>query len=252
MKKVLLEKKDGIGIITLNEPEKMNGLSEELVGELLDIVNLVEKDDALKIMIITGQGKIFSAGGDISIFNRGLAGGYKYIDFVLNAFASLEKTRKPVISAVNGYALGGGTELTLASDIVIASEKAVFGLPEVGIGIMPGYAVIRLHEIVGRTRAKELIMSGRQFDVKEAERIGIVNQIVPKDQLMAEAEKKARLLMEKAPLSLTLAKNIVNRAIGGEDIAASVHATSMFFGTEDIKEGQASFFEKRKPDFKGK
>ncbi len=252
MEKVLLEKKDGIGIITLNEPEKMNGLSEELVGDLLANVDAVEKDDTLRIMIITGQGKIFSAGGDISIFNRGLAGGYKYLDFVLNAFAKLEKTRKPVIAAVNGYALGGGTELTLASDIVIASEKAVFGLPEVGIGIMPGYAVIRLHEIVGRTRAKELIMSGRQFDVKEAEKIGIVNQIVPNDQLMDEAEKKARLLMEKAPLSLMLAKNIINRAIGGEDITASVHATSMFFGTDDIKEGQASFFEKRKPDFKGK
>ena len=252
MAKVLLEKKDGIGIITLNDPEKMNGFSEELVGELLNIVNAIEKDDDVKIMIVTGQGKIFSAGGDISIFDRGLAGGYKYLNFVLNAFARFEKVAKPVIAAVNGYALGGGTELTLVSDIVIASEKAVFGLPEVGIGIMPGYAVLRLPEIVGRTRAKELIMTGRQFDAQEAEKIGIVNQIVPGDELMAVAEKKARLLMEKAPLSLLLAKNTINRAIGGEDLTASVHTTSMFFGTEDIKEGQASFFEKRKPNFKGR
>jgi len=252
MGKVLFEKKEGVAIITLNEPDKMNGLSEPLVRELLDMFDAVEKDDEIRVAILTGQGKIFSAGGDISIFDRGLAGGYKYINFVLNAFVRIEKVLKPVIAAVNGYALGGGTELTLASDIVMASEKAIFGLPEVGIGIMPGYAVLRLPEVVGRTRAKELIMSGRQIDAREAENMGIVNHVVADDKLMDEAFKKAGQLIEKAPLSLTLAKTTVNRAIGGEDITAAINATSMFFGLEDIKEGQSSFFEKRKPEFKGK
>ena len=150
---VQFEKKDGIGTITLNDPDKMNGLSEPLVTELLATLDMAEKDSDIKVIILTGQGKIFSAGGDISIFDRGIPGGFDYINFVLKAFVGIEKVRKPVIAAVNGYALGGGTELTLSSDIVIASEKAVFGLPEVGIGIIPGYAVLRLHEVVGRTRA---------------------------------------------------------------------------------------------------
>lgn len=252
MKKVLYEKKDNIAVVTLNEPEKMNGLSEPLVNDLLSAIGTAEQDDDIRVIILTGQGKVFSAGGDISIFDRGLAGGYKYINFVLNAFVRLEKVLKPVISAVNGYALGGGTELTLCSDIVIASEKAVFGLPEVGIGIMPGYAVLRLQEVVGRTRAKELIMSGRQFDAKEAERIGIVNHVVPADELMDAVEKKAKQLAQKAPLSLTISKTTINRQIGGEDITAAINATSMFFGLEDIREGQNSFFEKRHPQFKGK
>jgi enoyl-CoA hydratase len=117
---------------------------------------------------------------------------------------------------------------------------------------MPGYAVLRLHEVVGRTRAKELILTGRQFDAAEAEKIGIVNQIVPHDDLMDTVKKKATLLMERAPMSLTLSKMTVNRSIGGDDLNAAINATSLLFGFEDIKEGQRSFFEKRKPNFKGK
>ena len=252
MSTVQFEKKNGMGTIILNDPSKMNGLSESLVTDLLQTLDKAEKDPDVKVIILTGQGKIFSAGGDISIFDRGISGGFDYINFVLKAFISIEKVKKPVIAAVYGYALGGGTELTLSSDIVIASEKAVFGLPEVGIGIMPGYAVLRLHGVVGRTRAKELILTGRQFDAVEAEKIGIVNQVVPHDDLMDAVEKKARLLMERAPMSLTLSKTTINRAIGGDDLNAAVNATSLLFGFEDIKEGQRSFFEKRKPNFQGK
>jgi len=252
MSKIIFEKKDGIGTITLNDPDKMNGLSEPLVTELLATLEMAEKDNDIRVLILTGQGKIFSAGGDISLFDRGVSGGFDYINFVLKAFVGIEKVQKPVIAAVNGFALGGGTELTLSSDIVIASEKAVFGLPEVGIGIMPGYAVLRLHEVVGRTRAKELILTGRQFDALEAEKIGVVNQVVPHDELMDAVHKKAKALMEKAPKSLTLSKTTVNRAIGGDDLNAAINATSLLFGFEDIREGQKSFFEKRKPNFKGK
>jgi len=252
MEKVLFEKKEGIGIITLNDHKKMNGLSEKMVTELLNTLATAEKDDEVKVIIITGKENIFSAGGDISVFDRGVAGGYKYITFVLSAFIAVEKTLKPIIAAVNGYALGGGSELTMTTDISIASEDAVFGFPEVGIGIMPGFAVLRLHQIVGRTRAKELIMTGRKIDAKEAQRIGLINEVVPKNQLMDAAIEKAKLLMGMAPLSLRLAKSIVNREIGGEEITAAINTTTLFFGLDDIREGQASFFEKRKPDFKGK
>lgn len=252
MNSVLLDKKNGMGVITLNEPQKMNGLSEALLSDLLESLEDAEKDDAVKVIIITGQGKIFSAGGDISIFDRDIPGGYKYINFVLDAFNKVEKTLKPVIAAVNGYALGGGSELTMVSDIAIASEDAVFGFPEVGIGIMPGFAVLRLHQIVGRTKAKELILTGKNIDAKEAERIGLISQVVPADQLMDAVEKEARLLMANAPFSLRLAKSIINKDLGGEEIVSAINTTSLFFGLEDLREGRNSFFEKRKPNFKGR
>ena len=252
MNKVLFEKEDSIGIITFNDSKKMNGLCEELITDLLNAIDLAEKDNEIRAIILTGQGKIFSAGGDISIFDGGITGGYKYLPYVLNVFIRMEKTAKPIISAVNGYALGGGCETAMASDIVIASEDAVFGLPEVGIGIMPGFAVIRFHQIVGRTVAKELILTGRKFDADEAQRIGLVNQVVPKNELMNAAKAKAKVLSNMAPMSLKLAKSVINRELGGEDISASINTTALFFGMEDIKEGQKSFYEKRKPQFKGK
>ena len=252
MDKVLLEKKNGMGIVTLNEPEKMNGLSIALGDALLDVLDICEKDDEIKVIVITGKGNIFSAGGDISVFDQGVADGSKYIEYLVKVFGKIEKGPKPIISAVNGFALGGGTELTLASDIVIASEEAKFGFPEVGIGIIPGFAIIRLHQVVGRTKAKELILTGKQIDAKEAERIGIVSRVVPKDQLMATVEEEAKLLMSRAPLSLKAAKSIINREIGGEEYISSVHATSLMFGLDDLKEGRNAFFEKRKPEFKGR
>ena len=252
MEKVLFDKKDGIGIITLNDPEKMNGMSEALLAGLLKSVETAERDDEVKVIVITGTENVFSAGGDISIFDRGVADGYKYIYYVLNGFIKIEKTLKPIIAAVNGFALGGGSELTMACDIAIASEDAVFGFPEVGIGIMPGFAVFRLHQIVGRTRAKELIMSGRKIDAAEAEKIGLINRVVPKDSLMDAVKEEAILLKNMAPMSLKLAKSIINREIGGEEITAAINTTSLFFGLDDIKEGQSSFFEKRKPQFKGR
>ena len=248
----MFEKKDGMGIITLNDPTKMNGLSESLVGKLLEVVNKAEKDEEIRVIIITGKDEVFSAGGDISIFDRSVKDGYNYIKFVLNALITIEKTLKPIIAAVNGFALGGGSELTMTTDISVASEDAVFGFPEVGIGIMPGFAVIRLSQIVGRTRAKELIMTGRKISAEEAQKIGLINQVVPKNQLMAAVEEKAKTLMQMAPMSLQLAKSVVNREIGGEEITSAVNTTSLFFGLNDLKEGQTSFFEKRKPRFQGK
>lgn len=252
MGKALLDIKDGIGLITLNDPERMNGLSEALVTDLLEALHTADKDKNVKVIVITGAGKAFCAGGDISIFDRDIAGGYEYLRHVIPAFSEVEKTQKPVIAAVNGAALGGGCELTMACDMAIVSESAILGLPEVGIGIMPGFAVLRLHQIVGRTRAKELILTGKTIKAEEAERIGLVNKVVPVEQLMDAVEKEAKILMSKAPFSLALAKSIVNRELGGEEITSALNTTTIFFGTEDLREGKNSFYEKRKPEFKGK
>jgi len=252
MKKVLFDKKGGMGVITLNDPKKMNGFSEELVTELLSVMEVAGRDDDVKVIIITGEGKAFCAGGDISIFDRDVVGGFKYLDFVINGLIKIEKTLKPTIAAVNGFALGGGCELTMTCDMVIASEKAVFGLPEVSIGIMPAFAVLRLPQIVGRTRAKELIMTGKRIDANEAERIGLINKVVRNDHLMEAVEEAAQVMMNMAPLSLRLAKSVVNREIGGEEVVHAVNTTSLFFGLEDLREGKNAFFEKRKPKFRGK
>lgn len=252
MKKVLFDRKDGMGVITLNDPEKMNGFSEELVTELLSVMEVAGRDDDVKVIIIAGKGKAFCAGGDISIFDRDVVGGFKYLDFVINGLIKIEKTLKPTIAAVNGFALGGGCELTMTCDMVIASEKAVFGLPEVSIGIMPAFAVLRLPQIVGRTRAKELIMTGKRIDANEAERIGLINKVVRSDHLMEAVEEAAQVMMNMAPLSLRLAKSVVNREIGGEEVVHAINTTSLFFGLEDLREGKNAFFEKRKPKFRGK
>lgn len=249
--KVLYEKKDGQCIITLNEPEKMNGLSEPLVTDLIKALSEAEKDKEIRVIVITGKGKAFSAGGDISVFDRKVVGGYDYIKGVMDLLFGLEKILKPTIAAVNGFALGGGSELMMACDITIASDEASFGFPEVSIGIMPGFAIIRLHQIVGRTIAKELILTGKRISAKEAEKIGLVNKVVPSDKLMNEVENTAKVLMNNAPLSLRIAKSIINRELGGEEIVSTVNATSLFWGFADLQEGMDAFFKKRKPMYKG-
>ncbi|MFC1858643.1 enoyl-CoA hydratase/isomerase family protein [Thermodesulfobacteriota bacterium] len=252
MKKVMFDLEDGIGFITLNDPDKMNGFSQELVTDLMNAMDLAEQDDNVKVIVICGKGKAFCAGGDISLFDSDIVDALKYLDFVINSLVKIEKTLKPTIAAVDGFALGGGCELTMTCDIVIASEKALFGLPEVSIGIMPGFAVLRLAEIVGRTRAKELIMTGKRIDAEEAERIGLITKVVQSDNLMESVKEEAKLLMNMGPLSLKLAKSVVNRNLGGEEIVNTVNTTALFFGLEDLKEGQKSFYEKRRPMFRGR
>jgi len=251
MDKVLFDKNDGIGTVTLNEPEKMNGLSEALLTDLLAALETAEQDEDVRVIIITGKGKAFCAGGDITVFDRDVPGGHRYVRLAIEGFGKIEKVQKPIIAAVNGPALGGGTELTMVCDMAIASEEATFGLPEVGIGIMPGFAIVRLHQIIGRTRAKELILTGKRINAKEAERIGLINRVVPRDKLMAAVEEEAGLLMAKAPFSLKLAKSIINRELGGEELTSAVNATALFFGLQDLKEGRNAFLDKRQPVFKG-
>jgi enoyl-CoA hydratase/carnithine racemase len=164
----------------------------------------------------------------------------------------LEKMDKPAIAAVNGYALGGGFEVALACDITIASENASFGLPEARLGIYPAFASLRLPGIMGAKRAKKLMLTGESVDAFEAEKLGLVNRVVPLPQLMEAAREEARKIIKLAPLGVAMTKAAVNRGFGGEDLAFTVEATSLLFGTEDHKEGFNSFMEKREPRFQGK
>jgi enoyl-CoA hydratase len=163
----------------------------------------------------------------------------------------MEAMNKPLIAAVNGLALGGGTEITLACDMTVASEKAKFGLPETGIGVVPLWGVIRLANAVGRSKAKELMMTGDIISAEEALRIGLVNKVAPHDRVLAVAEEMARKIITKAPLAVELAKVTVNRDILPEGYAYTFNTNMLFFQTKDLKEGLDAFFNKRKPTFRG-
>lgn len=250
---VRFEEKDGVALVTINNPAKMNSLTRQVCGGVLEILDQVDNDPSIRVIVFTGVGKTFVAGADLEEFPReGLGEAREFLRRSIRLFSRLEEVSKPVISAVNGFALGGGTEFTLYSDIVIASEKAVFGFPEAGLGIVPAFGLLRLHQVVGRHKAKELMMTGDRITAEEAHRIGLVNQVVPHEQLLEAALSLAQKIKAKAPLSVELLKSAVNRELGGQDFTYLQDAVSMFFGTHDLKEGMAAFLEKRQPKFEGR
>jgi enoyl-CoA hydratase len=170
---------------------------------------------------------------------------------VMSFLAALEKYPKPVIAAVNGLALGGGLEIAISSDIIIASEKAKFGVPEAAIGLAPGFAIIRLHQLVGRAKSKELSMTCDQISAEEALRIGLINKVVPHEELMDASMQMAKKITSKAPIAIELIKSSVNRGLHGEELTYAMDAMSGLFKTEDAQEGMDAFLNKRKPNFKG-
>jgi enoyl-CoA hydratase len=251
--KVKYEVKEGIAYITINNPQKMNILDLDVYDGLISAFESIENDDQVRVAILTGEGdKAFICGQDISTFKiSNLRDAKKLLRLVVKLMNGLESLCKPVIAAVNGLALGGGTEVTLACDMVVASEKARFGLPESGIGVVPLWGVIRLANAVGRNKAKELMMTGDIISAKEAMEIGLVNKVVPHEALMEVAEEMARKIISKAPLAIELIKSIGNRMILSEGTAFSFNSNLLFFQTEDLKEGIDAFFHKRKPIFRG-
>lgn len=255
---ITYEKDESIGVIKLNRPKKMNALSNELLRELDQIIDDIKKDDEVRVLIITGEGKFFAAGADINE----LAGVITPIDahllepslpYVLN---KIEKLEKPVIAAVSGPALGGGCELALACDIRIAGENTIFGQPEIRIGVIPGGGgTQRLPRLIGLGKAKELLYTGDSIDAQEAYRIGLVNKLVPVESLMDEAKKMALKLAGQPGFALKMIKMVVNDGINMDLQSALAYEARCFeilFSTEDQKEGMRAFMEKRKPGFKGK
>jgi enoyl-CoA hydratase len=251
--KIKHEIKDGIAYITITNPQKMNAMDEESSSELFSILQSVDENNEVKVIILTGEGdRAFMCGQDINGFQvPNLQAGKKLGRVVVGLLGSLESLSKPIIAAVNGLALGGGTEILLSCDIVVASEKARFGLPESGIGVVPIWGVIRLAGIVGRHKAKELMMTGEIFPAKEALEIGLVNRIVPQDKLMETAEEIARKIITKAPLAIQLIKSLVNKELLPEGVAFATNANLITIRSEDLKEGVKAFQNKRKPEFRG-
>lgn len=254
---LLYEKRDGVGYVTLNRPEKLNALNNQVVEELDACFLAIQKDAEVRVVIVTGAGqKAFVAGADIKeLAEKAPLQGKEFSLRGQRVFNSIENLGKPVIAAVNGYALGGGCELALACTLRIASETARFGQPEVKLGIIPGYGgTQRLARLVGKGRALELILAGDPVSAQEAYRIGLVNQVVPAEGLTAAAEDLARKIVANAPVAVSLAMEAVNHGLEmtqkeGQFLEATLFA--LCCTTADMKEGTRAFLEKRPAKFVG-
>ncbi len=251
--RIKVERKGEIGIVTLNRSEAMNALDTEMFQELRDALTGLGKDNRTRVIIITG-GTNFCAGADISeLKEMSPVEAEVFSRLGHNVFDLLENIGKPVIAAINGYALGGGCELALACDIRIAGDNAKFGQPEVSLGLIPGFgATQRLTRLVGIGWAKELILSGRTIDVIEAESIGLVNSVVDDNKVMDKAEETAKVLAQKSPLAIKMAKNLINKNLDiKKGLEVETISFSECFASEDHVEGINAFLEKRRPKFKG-
>ncbi len=253
---LLVENRDGIAWITVNRPDKLNALNDAVITELGRVADQITDDDAVRGIILTGSGKAFVAGADIS--ELASASGIKAQALSRKGsqiFRQFERLPKPVIAAVNGFSLGGGCELAMACHIRIASENARFGQPEVKLGITPGYGgTVRFPRLVGRGRALELLLSGAMIDAQEAWRIGLVNRVVAAEQLMPECEKLLRSILDNGPLAVAGCIRLVDEQedLSLDDaLALESRRFGELAGTADFTEGTAAFLEKRKAGFRG-
>lgn len=254
-KRLIIEHQDNVCIVKINNPEMLNALNTETLRELGQVFDEIAGDDATDVVILTGEGRAFVAGADISEMSiLKAAEGKKFGELGASVFRKIELLKQPVIAAVNGFALGGGCELAMACDIRIASAKAKFGQPEVGLGITPGFSgTQRLPRLVGVGKAKELIYTAAVIDAAEAYRIGLVNKVAEPEELMNIAGEMARTIASKAQLAVRYSKEAINRGIETDvetGIAIETDLFGLCFATSDQKEGMDAFLWKRKPDFK--
>lgn len=255
---VLYEVRDGNAWITINRPDKLNALDRKTVGEIVIALGWAEEDAQVRVIVLTGSGeKAFVAGADIKEMSAmSAAEGQEYSRFLHAGLRRLERSSKPVVAAVNGFALGGGCEIAMACHVRLASQKASFGQPEVNLGLIPGAGgTQRLQRLVGRGRALDLVLSGNFIDAEEALRIGLVNHVFPAEELTAGVEAYAKTLRRKSPMALARALEAVIE--GGEvSLEEGLRMESALFGlcfaTEDMREGTAAFLDKRKPKFPGR
>jgi len=255
---LLFDLRDGIAIVTVNRPDKLNALNDAVITELGQVAERIAMDAEVRGAILTGAGtKAFVAGADIAELGQAdMATARTLSAKGSRVFRHFEQCLKPVIAAVNGFALGGGCELAMACHLRIASDNAKFGQPEVKLGTCPGYGgTVRLPRLVGRGRAIELLLTGGMIDAQEAFRIGLVNRVVPQDQLLPEAEKLVRTMLEQGPLAVAMCLQMVDDQEHLPLDAALALESRRFgelAGTDDFKEGTGAFLAKRKVEFKGR
>ncbi|ETA52594.1 enoyl-CoA hydratase [Ponticoccus alexandrii] len=251
---IIVEVEDHVATIKLNRPDALNALNSELLGELSEALAEADGNEKVRCIIITGSAKAFAAGADIKEMSE-----KSYVDMFLSDFfgkegAAITSTRKPVIAAVAGYALGGGCELAMMCDFIIAADTAKFGQPEINLGVMPGLGgTQRLTRYIGKSKAMDMNLTGRFMDAEEAERAGLVSRVVPAKQLMEEARAAADKISEKSILSAIACKEAVNRAYETTLSEGLLYERRLFhalFATEDQSEGMAAFMEKRTAQFR--
>ena len=255
---VLLEVKDGIGYITINRPAALNALSSEVLTDLNLVLDEVEKHEDIRVVIVSGQGdKAFVAGADIKEMDQmSPIQAFEYMTYANDTFTRLSDLTQPTIAVLNGYALGGGLELALSTDIRIGFEKTMVGFPEVGLGIIPGFAgTQRMSRLIGTSKTKELIYTARIVKGNEAYDLGVLNKLVPAEELLSSAEELAKSIMKNAPLAVEKAKHVIQ--VGSElplknAIRLETEAEALLFSTEDKVEGMRAFVEKRKAVFNRK
>ena len=253
-----VERDGAVAIVTVNRPKVLNALNAATLEELRSLFTAFQGDDTVRAVVITGAGeKAFVAGADINeLAVQSPTSGREHARAGQSVFETIEACGKPVIAAINGYALGGGCELAMACTLRIAADTARLGQPEINLGIIPGYAgTQRLSRLIGTGRALELLLTGDHIPAQEAWRLGLVNRVVPAADLMAEARRLAAVLAAKAPIAIRFILEAVNRGAGmplrdGEALEATLFGLAA--STEDMREGTRAFLDKRKPEFKGK
>ncbi|MBM7622640.1 enoyl-CoA hydratase-related protein [Sporohalobacter salinus] len=255
--KIEIEDKGNWALVKINRPKVMNSLNNEVLTELKMAIKELNQNDEIKVIAITGKGKAFVAGADISAMKE--MDNFEAKEFAKlghETFRTIEESSKPIIAGINGFALGGGCELALACDIRIASNKAQFGQPEINLGIIPGFGgTQRLSKIVGEAKAKELILTGKKIKAEEALKIGLVNEVTTKDELLIRLEEMATKIASNSSLILKIAKKAVNRGLEKDILEGTKLEADLFslcFTTEDQKEGMNAFLNKREPNFSGK
>jgi len=252
---VVVQREEPIAVARLNRPEQLNALSSELMRELVGALENLDADESIRCIVLTGDERAFAAGADISEL-RDTATIDLYFGARLDLWDAVRSIRTPLVAAVSGYCLGGGCELAMACDLIVASESAQFGQPETGLGVMPGAGGTQLlARSIGKAKTMDVVLTGRFLDAAEAERAGLVARVVAREAWLDEAKRVAREIAEKGPVAQRLAKEAVNSAFEttlsvGLDVERKLF--HLAHGTEDAKEGLAAFGEKRKPEFKGR
>jgi len=249
-----IERRDAVAVVWMNRPEKKNAMNPTFFRELPRVLEQLHGDGDVRAVVLTGAGDAFSAGGDIASFQelRDLPAYRRHLRLVFDAFHAIERAELPVIAAVNGVAYGGGTEIILPCDIVIASEQATFAFREARVGLQPGYGLVRGPDVIGRHWTRWLALTADIIDAQKALEIGLVQAVVPHGHLLDEALAIGGRIAENPAVAVQVGKQFVNRDTGGHGLAETIEATALLFTTQDHKEGVAAFLERRPPRFEGR